>query len=167
MRVRIFLLISALALFFDQITKLSAQRLLVPYQIKPVIGNLVRITLVYNPRGLFGLPIGSGLSYYILPLVGVAIVIYFATRTKSFLYLCSYALILGGAIGNLWDRIRLGKVIDFIDIGVKNIRWYTFNLADMFIVIGIIMLIATEIFHPRPATEKVEEKDTAKDNQTN
>jgi signal peptidase II len=164
MRIRLFLLISALALFFDQLTKQLVIAILEPAQTQPIIGNLVRFTLVYNPRGLFGMPIGSalgsGLSYYVLPILGIAIVIYFAIRTKSYFYLFSYALILGGAVGNLWDRIRLGKVIDFIDIGIKNLRWYIFNLADLYIVVGIIMLLAAEIFNPRRTPEKLQEKDT-------
>ena len=160
MRIRIFLLISAIGLFLDQITKLSIQKTLIPYQSQSIIGDIVRFTLVYNPRGIFGMPFGSALAHFILQLIGIAIVIYFAIRTKAFFYLFSYALILGGAAGNLWDRIRLGKVIDFIDIGIKNLRWYTFNLADLFIVVGIIMLIAAEIFRAKPeASPKLKEED--------
>ena len=120
MRIRLFLLISAIGLFLDQITKLSIQKNLIPYHTKPLIGDILRVTLVYNPRGIFGLPFGSAYAHFILQLIGIAIVIFFALRTKAFFYLFSYALILGGAAGNLLDRIRLGKVIDFIDIGPIN-----------------------------------------------
>lgn len=162
MRVRLFLLISAVGLFLDQITKLSIQKTLIPYQTKPLIDNIVRVTLVYNPRGIFGLPFGSPYAHFILQLIGIAIVIFFAIRTKAFFYLFSYALILGGAAGNLLDRIRLGKVIDFIDIGIKNFRWYTFNLADFFIVVGIIILIAAEIFRSKPEEAPKSGKEEAK-----
>ena len=162
MRIRFFLLISAIGLFLDQITKLSIQKNLIPYQTKPIIGDIVRVTLVYNPRGIFGMPFGSAYAHFILQLIGIAIVIFFAIRTKAFFYLFSYALILGGAAGNLWDRIRLGKVIDFIDIGIKNLRWYTFNLADFFIVVGIIMLIAAEVFRPKPEAAPKSEEETSK-----
>ncbi len=159
MRIRLFLLINAVGLFLDQITKLLIQKTLIPYQTKPIIGDILRVTLVYNPRGIFGLPFGSPYAHFILQLIGIAIVIFFAIRTKAFFYLFSYALILAGAVGNLWDRIRLGKVIDFIDIGIKNFRWYTFNLADFFIVVGIIMLIFAEIFRSKPeAAPKLKEE---------
>ncbi len=162
MRIRLFLLLSAIALFFDQITKLVIQKTLVPFQTQPVIGDFLRFSLVYNPRGIFGLPIASEIGYYILPIIGIVIVIFLVIRTKSFFCLLSYALILGGALGNLWDRIRLGKVIDFIDIGIKNFRWYTFNLADLFLVVGIIMLIGAEIFRPKPKPAIQSEVEDAK-----
>jgi len=153
MRIRLFILITALALFFDQFTKQLVQKLLEPYQFHSIIGDFLRITLVYNRRGIFGMRIFSDVSYYVLPLIGIAIVIFFAVRSKSFFYLAAYALILGGALGNLWDRIRMAKVIDFIDMGIKNFRWYTFNLADLYIVVGIIMLLAAEIFRAKPQPE--------------
>jgi signal peptidase II len=153
MRIRLFILITALALFFDQFTKQLVQKVLEPYQFQPILGDFLRITLVYNPRGIFGMRIFSEVSYYVLPLIGIAIVIFFAVRSKSFFYLAAYALILGGALGNLWDRIRMAKVIDFIDMGIKNFRWYTFNLADLYIVVGIIMLLAAEIFRAKPYPE--------------
>ena len=156
MRIRIFLLISASALFFDQITKLIIQKTMVPYQVKPFIDDIVRFILVYNPRGVFGLSIASGISYYVLQMLGIAIVLFFAFRTKSYFYLSSYALIMGGALGNLWDRIRLGKVVDFIDMGIKNVRWFTYNLADLFIVAGIVLLIWAEIFRAKPQPAKSE-----------
>lgn len=162
MRIRIFLLISALALFFDQLTKLAIQKTLVPFQTQPVIGHFLRFSLVYNPRGIFGLPIASNIGYYVLPIVGIVIVILLVIRTKSIFSLLAYALILGGALGNLWDRIRMGKVIDFIDIGIKNLRWYTFNLADLFLVVGIIMLIGSEIFRPKPEPATQSESEEAK-----
>lgn len=146
MRIRLFILISAVALFFDQLTKFLVQKVLNPYQIQPLIGDFLRVSLIYNPRGIFGIRIFSDFSYYMMPLIGIAIVIFFAIRSKSFFYLTAYALILGGALGNLFDRFRLGKVIDFIDIGIKNLRWYTFNLADAYIVIGILMILGAEIF---------------------
>uniref|UniRef100_A0A7C6A999 Lipoprotein signal peptidase n=1 Tax=candidate division WOR-3 bacterium TaxID=2052148 RepID=A0A7C6A999_UNCW3 len=153
MRIRLFILVSALALFFDQLTKYLVQSVLNPYQIQPLIGDFLRISLIYNPGGIFGIRIFSDASYYLMPLIGIAIVIFFAIRGKSFFYLVAYALILGGALGNLFDRIRMGKVIDFIDIGIKNLRWYTFNLADAYIVVGIIMLLAVEIFRSKPKSE--------------
>lgn len=157
MRVRLFILITAVALFFDQFTKQWVQNVLQPYQFKPILGHFLRITLVYNNRGIFGMRLFSDISYYVLPLIGIAIVLFFAIRSKSYFSLVAYALIMGGAVGNLWDRVRMGKVIDFIDMGVKNFRWYTYNLADFYLVVGIIMILASEVIFAKPqlaATEK-------------
>ncbi|MEO0094233.1 MAG: signal peptidase II [candidate division WOR-3 bacterium] len=153
MRIRLFLLISALAFFFDQLTKFLVQKTIPLYHTQPIIGDFFRITLLKNPGGIFGIRIFSDISYYLMPLIGIVIVIIFALRTKNFFYLTAYALILGGAIGNLWDRIRTGSVVDFIDIGIKNLRWYTFNLADAYIVVGILMILGAEIFGPKPRSE--------------
>ncbi|MEO0115586.1 MAG: signal peptidase II [candidate division WOR-3 bacterium] len=153
MRIRLFLLISALAFFFDQLTKFLVQKTIPLYHTQPIIGDFFRITLLKNPGGIFGIRIFSDISYYLMPLIGIVIVIIFALRTKNFFYLTAYALILGGAIGNLWDRIRTGGVVDFIDIGIKNLRWYTFNLADAYIVVGILMILGAEIFGPKPRSE--------------
>jgi signal peptidase II len=58
-------------------------------------------------------------------------------------------LIVGGAIGNLADRIRLKYVIDFIDMGIGNLRWFTYNLADAFVVVSAVLLIINELFWNR------------------
>jgi signal peptidase II len=157
MRVRLFILISAVALFFDQFTKQLVQNVLQPYQFKPILGHFLRVTLVYNTHGIFGMRLfSSDISYFVLPLIGIAIVIFFAIRSTSYFSLVAYALIMGGAVGNLWDRVRTGKVIDFIDMGVKNFRWYTYNLADFYLVVGIIMILASEVVFakPQPAPSK-------------
>lgn len=57
-----------------------------------------------------------------------------------------FSFIVGGAIGNVVDRLRLKYVIDFIDMGIGNLRWFTYNLADAFITIGAITLIVIEVF---------------------
>lgn len=128
----------------DQLTKLWAARML-PSHPYPVLGDLLRLTLIYNPKGVFGLPIGSSIGYYILSGVGIATVLYLVFRTRHWPQATALGFILGGAAGNLIDRVRLGKVIDFIDIGVTELRWPTFNLADALIVVGIIVILGLEV----------------------
>lgn len=158
MRIRLFLLIAVIALFFDQLTKQLVQKILLPGEVQPVIGDFFRITLVYNPHGIFGLRIFSDASGYFMPIIGIVIVLFLMLRTKAFFYLSAYALILGGALGNLLDRFRLGKVVDFIDIGVKNLRWYTFNLADAYLVVAMVMIIVAETFYSKTSSGKTKEK---------
>lgn len=141
---RLFIVIIGLTLFLDQLTKISAVNFL-NSPVK-VLGDFIKLNLVYNYRGLFGLGFGPGIFYFLLPLIGILLVLYLTLKTKESSHLRSYALILGGALGNILDRIRLGKVVDFIDIGIKDLRWPTFNFADFFIVVGIILLFAKEIF---------------------
>ena len=58
----------------------------------------------------------------------------------------SYLMIIGGSIGNIFDRIYYSSVLDFIDISINNFHWFIFNVADMFISIGVILLITLEFF---------------------
>jgi len=135
--------------FLDQVTKVLAYGLLserVPHR---VIGDLLRLSLTTNERGLFGLNYGPKFIYFILPLIGVGLVVYFALKNRSRWYALAYGMILGGAVGNLVDRLRVGSVIDFIDVGLSTWRWYTFNGADAFVICGIILLLACELFGRR------------------
>ncbi len=64
-------------------------------------------------------------------------------KVKRKIHQFAYGLILGGAVGNVSERIIRGKVTDFIDMGIKNLRWPTYNLADLFIIVGILLLLIT------------------------
>ncbi len=148
---------TVLALALDQLTKLWVVSALAPYETKRLIGDLLWVTLTYNKRGIFGLPLGSGITYYVLPLVGIALVLFYATRSKGTLLSVSFGLILAGAIGNVLDRIRLGKVIDFINMGInQNVRWFIYNFADFFLIAGIVLLLIKE---SKKEKEKRDEKD--------
>jgi signal peptidase II len=106
-----------------------------------------------NKRGLFGMSYGPIWVHYALPLIGMCLVVYFALRSSSRWSSVAFGLILGGGLGNnLIDRVRLGSVIDFIDFGLGDWRWYTFNLADAFVVVGVIMLLGYEFLGPKQGT---------------
>jgi len=136
-----------LALFLDQITKLLAVNYLIPLEPPvEVIGSVLRLKLTRNPYGVFGISVGSNELYYVLSVVGLVVLSYIALTIKDRIGVVVFGLLIGGAIGNLVDRVRFGYVIDFIDMGVGNLRWFTYNFADAFITVGAIFLLAREFF---------------------
>jgi len=111
----------------------------------PVIGDLVRIAKSYNDGGLFGLFGTAAPMLALASLVVIAIIVWFQWRAASsgpLLMTITLGLLLGGAVGNLLDRLRLGYVIDYVDTGLGTNRWFTFNVADAAISLAIVGLIA-------------------------
>ncbi len=150
---RLFVGTAVISLLLDQVSKVLAHGLLHPYVPYPVLGQVLRFVLVSNQRGLFGMSYGPIWMHYALPLLGMCLVVYFAWRSLSRWTSVAFGLILAGGLGNnLIDRVRLGSVIDFIDFGFGKWRWYTFNLADAFVLVGVIMLIGYEFLGPKPGT---------------
>lgn len=132
---------------FDQITKELALKLIPSGGTVRVFGDFFRFTLARNPGGVFGTRIGGNLVYIIFSLIGIALIfMYFKQffHSKSRIGILSVGLLLGGALGNLIDRIRFAMVTDFLDFGIGNLRWATFNIADAAILIGIIALFIIE-----------------------
>ena len=127
----------------------------------PVLDNFFRLTYVLNPGGAFGTKLGGNLFYTFLSIFAILIAGYFFLRSKreDKLLRISFALVLGGAVGNLIDRFRLGEVIDFLDFDFINIkippfklgfidfsgfymnRWPVFNIADGAITIGMLLIL--------------------------
>jgi signal peptidase II len=111
---------------------------------RPVVGETVRFTLSYNTNAAMGFPLGgrlvlSALSVVALIVVGVW---YHRSRPADRLRVIGVALVTGGALGNLLDRLRSAAgVVDFIDVGVRDVRFWTFNVADMGITIGAVLLM--------------------------
>jgi signal peptidase II len=101
-----------------------------------------QIVYTYNTGATFGLfkDLGPVFIFIALMIVGVLILYARRLRRDQWLMCVALGLMLGGAIGNLIDRIRLGHVIDFIDVGVGARRWYTSNLSDVSLVLGVILL---------------------------
>ena len=131
----------------DIVTKAIAVYALVPQRIpRQVIGEYLRFTLVYNPGAAFGLHLGdySRWIFTILTIGALYILsrLYRTTRADDWSRTLALALVCAGAIGNLIDRLRspLG-VVDFIDVGLgPDLRWWTFNVADMAVSTGAFML---------------------------
>ena len=130
----------------DVITKAAAERLLLPRGIPhEVVGNGLRFTLVYNPGAAFGLNLGPQSRWIFAGLTLVALVIlgrlYRTTRAGHVARSVALALVCAGAVGNLLDRMRsFFGVVDFIDVGVGDARWPTFNVADMAVSVGAALL---------------------------
>jgi len=130
----------------DYVTKRMAVEALVPQRLPhEVFGEAVRLTLVYNPGAAFGLHLGEYSRWIFTVLTVGALVILWrlfqTTRAGDAVRTLALALVCGGAIGNLIDRLRspLG-VVDFIDVGIGDMRWPTFNVADMAVSTGAFLL---------------------------
>lgn len=130
----------------DVVTKAVAETALAPRGVpRGVIGDWLRLTLVYNTGAAFGISLGPYSRWLFLALAIVALVIlgrlYRQTPEHDQFRITSIGLVCAGAIGNVIDRIRhpMG-VVDFIDIGVGVHRWPTFNVADMAVSVGAFML---------------------------
>jgi signal peptidase II len=134
-------------LLLDLVTKLLVQRTLTLYQQVNVIGEYVRLTYIHNPGAAFGIQLGPpGASRYIflflsLIALGALAAMYWVTPAKDKVRLSSIALICAGALGNLLDRLRSAQgVVDFLDVGVGDLRWPVFNVADIAVTVGAIFL---------------------------
>jgi len=130
----------------DIVTKAIAARELVPERVAhELLGSAVRFTLVYNPGAAFGLHLGPQSRWIFTALTIVALVIlarlYRATPPGDLPRVLALALVCAGAVGNLLDRLRSGRgVVDFIDVGLGDSRWPTFNVADMAVSAGAVLL---------------------------
>ena len=136
--------------FFDRATKIYLIDLQttgtdIDFYILPFLN----FYLVWNTGVGFGLvPLETNIYYHILTAI-IALVnlvlIFFLLKAKG-IYTYLFALIIGGSLGNLFDRIYYYAVPDFIDVHIGNFHWFIFNVADIFITVGIIGLILTELF---------------------
>jgi signal peptidase II len=129
----------------DAVTKYIVQQTLVLYHPVPVLGDFFRLTYIYNPGAAFGLHLGSYSRYIFLALTVVAVVVLFywyrSTPAHDRLRLVAIASVTGGAIGNLIDRVRSHRgVVDFLDVGLGALRWPVFNVADIAVTTGAILL---------------------------
>lgn len=149
-----FYILSLFVIILDRVTKLAAERFLKdmthPKEVIPGFLNFIYST---NKGALFGFfnNLNDPFRFLLLTIlpVGIIIVILFMlikSDIKEILLNVGLSLILGGAIGNLTDRILYGEVIDFIDCYVSRFHWHTFNFADASITIGISIMLYQIIF---------------------
>jgi signal peptidase II len=139
------LLLTIFSLIVDQLTKTYIDRAMDLHQSIPVINDLFSITYVRNKGAAFGFLANTSyrIPFFIFISVVAVFVILFAYRKlrgDQKLAQVSLALILSGAVGNLIDRIRLGEVIDFLDVYWKSYHWPAFNVADSAICVGVFFL---------------------------
>ena len=126
------MLLAVLVLAIDQSSKSLALRALRPGEAVPVLGGFLRLSLVFNQGAAFGLRLGPSWHFAIFALLLGGLLLWLLRFSAS----GPLGLVLGGAAGNLLDRLRFGHVVDFIDFRV----WPVFNLADIAITLGALWL---------------------------
>jgi signal peptidase II len=142
---RIFWTVAATVIVADVITKLLAESTLPLHVPHSVVGEYVRFTLAYNPGAAFSMSLGQYSRMVFGAIAVIALVILWRmhreARPGEKLKTLALALAFGGAAGNLLDRVRSSRgVVDFIDVGVGNVRFWTFNVADSAVTVGAILL---------------------------
>ena len=135
----------------DQVVKFLVAHEMCPGMSIPVIQDICHITFVLNPGAAFGI-LAHQRSFFIV--MGIVIVILGGLfspyiRRQCRIFRCGTALLLGGALGNLIDRVRFGHVIDFFDFRI----WPVFNIADIAIVVGVAAIIYAILFKMHPAED--------------
>ena len=140
----LFWVVAGSVVVLDAVTKMLAVGRLsrIP---RPLVGDWLTLQLVYNPGAAFGINVGQHSRWVFFGLAIIALFILGAmvrqTKPADRLRLAALALVCGGAVGNLIDRLRSPRgVIDFIDVGIGTHRWPTFNVADMAVTVGAVTL---------------------------
>jgi signal peptidase II len=145
----LFLGLALVVVVVDQATKAVVTGALRPGESRPVLDDLVRIVFSQNSGALFGLFKDNAVVFGIVSLAVIGLIVAYHARTAGSAYMTvTLGLLLGGAIGNMLDRLRLGYVVDFVDGGIGTFRWYTFNVADAAISAAIVLLFLAAV---RPA----------------
>jgi lipoprotein signal peptidase len=163
MSLRLGLPIAAGILVADQVSKwwiLEVARL-------PEVGHIplvaagpfgLDLTMVWNRGVTFGLLSGEGAwNHIILAALAAAIAAFllrWMARAENRLTAVALGAVVGGAVGNVIDRIRFGAVVDFVDTHAWGWHWYVFNVADAAIVCGVLALVADALFRPKPETKE-------------
>ena len=135
-----------LVALLDVATKEWARHQLLPELVsRPVVGDTIRLTLVYNPGAAFGLHLGAHSRWIFMALAVAAIFVlarlYHAARPSDSWRVFAVGLVMGGAVGNLINRIWSARgVVDFLDVGMGLHRWPTFNVADIGVSVGAALL---------------------------
>ena len=148
----VFAVIAIAVVVVDQLSKAWIRStLVVGDRPTPVIGDLVRVVFGQNNGGIFGLFGQSAPLLAAGSLLVIALIFGYEWRegSRSWLLTLALGLLLGGAIGNLIDRLAYGYVTDFIDVGIGNTRFYTFNVADSAISVALFLLIVMALFRDR------------------
>jgi signal peptidase II len=145
---RLAFIIGMTVLILDQITKALVHNLMELHQSIEIVDNFVHLTYLRNTGAAFGFLAGDRsiprmVVFILISGVAIGCIVYLLKnlRPGRNTVTLSLSLILGGAIGNLIDRLRMGEVIDFIDLHWHHIHWPAFNIADSAITIGVILLL--------------------------
>jgi signal peptidase II len=142
------LLISGPVILLDQISKAVVLNTMRLYESIPVIPGFFNLTHIHNPGGAFGFMAGQSLVvrtilFLVVSTLAIGLILhfYFKTPPTHPNLSAAFALIFGGAVGNLIDRLRFGKVVDFLDFYIGALHWPAFNVADSAITVGISVFV--------------------------
>jgi len=142
------ILILSITIILDQLTKYIAFIVLFKDKQVLIINHFLNLRLVWNDGISFGMFQGYGnygrIVFIIVALIISLWIIIYSKKLNTIGFI-GYNMIAGGAIGNVIDRVIYGKVIDFIDVHYKGYHWPTFNMADSFIFIGVLLFIYNEL----------------------
>jgi len=173
-------LTSIAVLIVDQITKNIALSTLVPSRPVPVLGDFMQWNLVFNEGGAFSSTLGSSTFYTVAAVLVTILVLIVLSKDagKNKLLDYSLALVIGGALGNLTDRLHYGRVVDFVDFdffdislkplkilfvhfpGYHMTRWPVFNVADSAVSVGMVLIIIALIVGSRKNSCAVDPADS-------
>ena len=140
-------LLSLIVLVFDQILKFIIRSKLVLNETINVIANFFNITYVENDGAAWNILSGNKIILILIALLVLFFIFYYFIFNKKLnkIEVIAYSLFIGGLLGNLWDRIFIGRVIDYLDFKIFGYNFPVFNLADICIVLGVLIIIINEI----------------------
>lgn len=148
-----YFLLTFVLIIIDQVSKFAAEANFAEHEFTPVT-SFFNLGLVYNPGAAFSfLANHDGWQRWFFTALSIGASIFIILQMRSHraknLYCLGLAFILSGAIGNLIDRVRIGKVVDFLDFYIGNSHWPAFNIADSAIFIGVAILLFDEFRKPK------------------
>jgi len=156
--------VSLLIALVDQLTKIMVVRNFEVGEVREIIPGFFNLILVYNPGVAFGLFADTEWAYRQIFLLGTALIavgivfyFFFVEYRSDSVARVSLAMIFGGAVGNIIDRLRFGEVVDFLDFYLGSSHWPAFNVADSAICIGVVILIFRV---PRQGRQKLADQAT-------
>ena len=158
MKLQVSLILALVVLVLDIVTKRWVESVLLHGQQIPLTG-FFNLVLTYNAGAAFSfLSDASGWQRWFFSAIAASasgLIIYLLRKHAADKLFCiALSLILGGALGNLWDRITLGHVVDFLDFHVSNYHWPAFNVADSAIFLGAMLLILDSFRRKESGTGK-------------
>lgn len=157
-------LFSAIIVVIDQIWKTIMLQMLISGKSITLVDNLFSLSLVFNSGAAFGIFPGQRILFLVLPVITVIVLAAIYMRSNDYTNLFSpFGLLLGGAVGNFIDRVRLGCVVDFFDFSWDRYHWPAFNFADVFICLGVVLLFA-QILKKEPVEKQIHRVKTNKQN---
>lgn len=149
--------VAGIVLLLDQATKMVVLKNMPLYHSVSIISGFFNLTHIHNPGGAFGFlasqnPVVRKLVFIVVSFLALCLIFYFyrVTPRNYSMLATALAMIFGGAAGNMADRIRFGKVVDFLDFYIGNLHWPAFNIADSAISIGMCILVFHILFKKMP-----------------